>query len=244
MQETALSLLYVVQARRFLRDTRLAQASLGLDTSRRDDKKGRSGPASASLSGTGNRALLWQLLHTNLLVIALDIALLGIQYADLFYLQGAFKPCVYGIKLRVEFVVLNRLIKSVRKSRRGETLEGYYRGGRWGGGVGGIGAGGGGGAASGSAGAATLVGASSGSGGGGDHPHAPRNWWSRIKDSTVGDEVDEEDAVGGGGGYPNHGVELQRWGSQTPIVERREDEALSVERGEVGLEHDIRQHIV
>lgn len=49
-----------------------------------------------------------------MLVIALDIVLLGIQYANLFYLQGAFKPCVYGIKLKVEFVILNRLTKSVR----------------------------------------------------------------------------------------------------------------------------------
>lgn len=62
--------------------------------------------------------MLHQLIYTNLLVIALDIALLGIRYADMFYLQGAFKPCVYGVKLKVEFVILNRLIKRVRA--RGE----------------------------------------------------------------------------------------------------------------------------
>lgn len=64
--------------------------------------------------------MLHQLIYTNLLVIALDIALLGIRYANMFYLQGAFKPCVYGVKLKVEFVILNRLIKSVRA--RGEQL--------------------------------------------------------------------------------------------------------------------------
>jgi hypothetical protein len=58
---------------------------------------------------------MWHLILGNLLIIILDIALLGIQYGGdhLFYLQGAFKPCVYGIKLKVEFLVLNRLIESI-----------------------------------------------------------------------------------------------------------------------------------
>lgn len=63
--------------------------------------------------------MLYQLIYTNFAIITLDIALLGIQYADLFYLQGAFKPCVYGIKLKMEFVILNRLVKSVQA--RGEN---------------------------------------------------------------------------------------------------------------------------
>ncbi|OAQ96050.1 hypothetical protein LLEC1_07754 [Akanthomyces lecanii] len=60
-------------------------------------------------------AVLWQLIWANTLIIALDITLLGIQCADLFHLQGAFKPCVYGIKLKLEFVILNRLINTVRQ---------------------------------------------------------------------------------------------------------------------------------
>lgn len=55
----------------------------------------------------------------------LDIALLGIQYASLFYLQGAFKPCVYGIKLKVEFVILNRLIKSLESRRERRTYRSH-----------------------------------------------------------------------------------------------------------------------
>lgn len=70
--------------------------------------------SSSSQAAVDKRPLLHQLIYVNVLVIALDIALLGIQYANLFYLQGAFKPCVYGIKLKVEFVILNRLIKSVQ----------------------------------------------------------------------------------------------------------------------------------
>jgi hypothetical protein len=37
-----------------------------------------------------------------------------IQYSFVFYVQGAFKPCGYGVKLKVEFVVLNHLIDSLQ----------------------------------------------------------------------------------------------------------------------------------
>jgi hypothetical protein len=63
----------------------------------------------------------------NLLVIVLDIALLGIQYAGFFQLQGAFKPCVYGIKLKVEFLVLNSLIKTTQSRSNVTTPYGEYR---------------------------------------------------------------------------------------------------------------------
>lgn len=99
VQETSLSILYIYQTRRFLRDTNLLQNSLNSPSYR---------------TANDRKPLLYQLIYTNILIIALDIVLLGIQYADLFYLQGAFKPCVYGIKLKVEFVILNRLTKSVR----------------------------------------------------------------------------------------------------------------------------------
>lgn len=69
--------------------------------------------------------MLWQLVYANALIIALDITLLGIQCADLFYLQGAIKPCVYGIKLKIEFVILNRLINTVRQPGGGV----YFRNG-------------------------------------------------------------------------------------------------------------------
>ncbi|KAF7536587.1 hypothetical protein G7054_g4454 [Neopestalotiopsis clavispora] len=67
------------------------------------------------------KSLLRQLIWTNILIIALDISLLGIQCANLFYVQGAFKPCVYGIKLRAEFVILNRLINNVQRRAHGDS---------------------------------------------------------------------------------------------------------------------------
>jgi hypothetical protein len=66
--------------------------------------------------------MLHHLIYINLLIISLDITLLGIQYASLFYLQGAFKPAIYGVKLKLEFVILNRLIKSI--SRRNISTVG------------------------------------------------------------------------------------------------------------------------
>ncbi|RYO74632.1 hypothetical protein DL764_010785 [Monosporascus ibericus] len=134
VQETSLSILYIIQARKFLRDSSLLHPkpiSTGTATTTTPDTS----LGSTSSSG-GNRdrdettkQVLHHLIYTNVLIIALDVALLGIQSADLFYLQGAFKPCVYGIKLKVEFAILNRLIKSVRAhSYHGDT-GGYFNSG-------------------------------------------------------------------------------------------------------------------
>ncbi|KAI1401780.1 integral membrane protein [Hypoxylon fuscum] len=101
-QETFLSILYIHQTRKRLRDSSMLF-------------KAPFSPSSiATRSMTEQAKVLYRLIYANLLVIALDIALLGIQYANLFYVQGAFKPCVYGIKLKVEFVILNSLIESLR----------------------------------------------------------------------------------------------------------------------------------
>jgi hypothetical protein len=59
------------------------------------------------------KSMLHHLIYINLLIISLDITLLGIQYASLFYLQGSFKPAIYAVKLKLEFVILNQLIKSL-----------------------------------------------------------------------------------------------------------------------------------
>ncbi|KAI1076800.1 integral membrane protein [Whalleya microplaca] len=108
VQETLLSILYIYQTRKYLRDT----SALFKPSS-------SSSNSFSARSATEEKVVLHHLIYVNLLVIALDIALLGIQYANLFYVQGAFKPCVYGIKLKVEFVILNRLIHSLRAHGNG-----------------------------------------------------------------------------------------------------------------------------
>lgn len=111
VQETALSLLYIWETRKHVRISSFLNNSSSTSPGPRGEKvKSR---------------VLWNLINANLLVIVLDIALLGIQFGGehLFYLQGAFKPCVYGIKLKVEFLVLNQLIESLQS----RTTSAPYR---------------------------------------------------------------------------------------------------------------------
>jgi hypothetical protein len=54
-----------------------------------------------------------QLICINVLIIALDIGLLGIEYASLFLLETILKGFVYSIKLKFEFAILGRLVDAV-----------------------------------------------------------------------------------------------------------------------------------
>ncbi|KXX77824.1 hypothetical protein MMYC01_206967 [Madurella mycetomatis] len=119
-QETILSLLYIWQARKYLRNSSLLSQPYLEPTS--------GGPTTAGRAARETHQVLSHLVLANILVIALDIALLGVQFADLFYLQGAFKPCVYGVKLKVEFAILNRLVEIVRKRGRGGVGSSYSYG--------------------------------------------------------------------------------------------------------------------
>ncbi|KAF2649531.1 hypothetical protein K491DRAFT_708071 [Lophiostoma macrostomum CBS 122681] len=92
VQETILSMLYILETRKRLQNSTKV---------RQDDK---------------SREVFKHLIYINIFVILLDCSLLGLSYANLFYVQSAYKPCVYGVKLRVEFAVLNRLISSVQSA--------------------------------------------------------------------------------------------------------------------------------
>jgi hypothetical protein len=113
VQETALSLLYIWQARKYLRNSAL------LSQPYRESPTAGSATLPVRAGSEDTKRVLLHLVFANTMVIALDVALLGVQYADLFYLQGAFKPCVYGVKLKVEFAILNRLVEIVRTRGRG-----------------------------------------------------------------------------------------------------------------------------
>ncbi|PGH35967.1 hypothetical protein GX50_01137 [[Emmonsia] crescens] len=93
VEETIISILYVIETRRRLENLK-------------------------TLGERSNNVckVMHHLMYTNLLVIFLDITLLGLSYSTHFYIQAAYKPCVYGLKLRVEFSILNRLIASLQKS--------------------------------------------------------------------------------------------------------------------------------
>ncbi|RDW93021.1 uncharacterized protein DSM5745_00343 [Aspergillus mulundensis] len=127
VQETALSIMYIFKTRKFLRGrstlrwsipepnalhTIPSTSGLPIPTHAQHSHSHPHHTLSASQAMKNEeKAVLWQLIYANTLIIALDVTLLGIQSAGprLFHLQGAFKPCVYGIKLKLEFVILNKL---------------------------------------------------------------------------------------------------------------------------------------
>ncbi|KAI1132189.1 hypothetical protein F5Y10DRAFT_284081 [Nemania abortiva] len=65
------------------------------------------------IRGPKVRALLNELVGLFVLVVVLDISLIVVQFANLFYIQTTYKPLVYSIKLKVEAYVLNNLVTLV-----------------------------------------------------------------------------------------------------------------------------------
>jgi hypothetical protein len=69
-----------------------------------------------------NRATMVHLILINIVIIALDISILVLQYTNHYDLQTAWKPLVYSIKLKMEFSVLNRLVELSQYMRRNRGL--------------------------------------------------------------------------------------------------------------------------
>ncbi|KAI0422317.1 hypothetical protein F5X98DRAFT_149004 [Xylaria grammica] len=65
------------------------------------------------------RTLFHELVWLFVVVFALDVSLIIIQFANLFQIQTTYKPVVYSIKLKLEFFVLNNLVYLV--SSRGSS---------------------------------------------------------------------------------------------------------------------------
>jgi hypothetical protein len=57
------------------------------------------------------RKILYQLVSINIIIIILDLALLSCEFANLYIIESTFKGVVYSIKLKLEFVVLGRLVQ-------------------------------------------------------------------------------------------------------------------------------------
>ena len=74
------------------------------------------------------KRLMYQLLAINVLIIAMDLGLLGLEAASLYILETIVKGFLYSVKLKLEFAILSRLVKFVGKSgsdagkRREESL--------------------------------------------------------------------------------------------------------------------------
>ncbi len=62
------------------------------------------------------RKTMYELVAINVIIIAMDLLLLGIQFADLYLIQTSVKGTVYSIKLKLEYAVLSKLVQLVRDS--------------------------------------------------------------------------------------------------------------------------------
>ncbi|KAL3465682.1 hypothetical protein BJX64DRAFT_285287 [Aspergillus heterothallicus] len=66
-----------------------------------------------------NRAkrIMYELVGISLAIMILDVALIVIEYMNLYYLQVCLKVMVYSIKLKLEFAVLGRLVAVTRSGK-------------------------------------------------------------------------------------------------------------------------------
>lgn len=95
LQETILSALYIWKTKSYLK----TGAILGNNKTKKHN-------------------VMRHLIYVNLIIIFLDIVILVLSYIPgIFYIQAALKPATYGVKLRLEFSILNRLVESVKHSQ-------------------------------------------------------------------------------------------------------------------------------
>ncbi|KAL4945784.1 hypothetical protein BDV06DRAFT_184138 [Aspergillus oleicola] len=62
--------------------------------------------------------VLYELIAINLIIIAMDVALLVLEYHGFWYLQTTIKAAVYSIKLKLECGVLRKLVEIVQPHRQ------------------------------------------------------------------------------------------------------------------------------
>ncbi|KAL4972851.1 hypothetical protein BDW66DRAFT_169155 [Aspergillus desertorum] len=68
------------------------------------------------------RGIMYEVVGINAFAIALDVAVILVEYIELFSLQVCLKVFVYSIKVKLEFAVLGRLV-AVTTTRREEQRE-------------------------------------------------------------------------------------------------------------------------
>ncbi|OAQ72191.1 hypothetical protein VFPPC_12727 [Pochonia chlamydosporia 170] len=64
-----------------------------------------------------NHNMMRHLISSNIFVIMLDVTILALEFSNLYDLQTSYKGAAYSMKLKLEFSVLNRLVKVVQPPR-------------------------------------------------------------------------------------------------------------------------------
>ncbi|KAF1358131.1 hypothetical protein EJ07DRAFT_125883 [Lizonia empirigonia] len=103
LQELILSVIYIRETIRLLR---LGESVQG-DVASLYDGTGKL--RSASL-----RKTMYQILAINVIIIVMDLALLSVEFANLYLIETTLKGVVYSIKLKLEFAVLGKLVQIVK----------------------------------------------------------------------------------------------------------------------------------
>jgi hypothetical protein len=69
------------------------------------------------------RSVMIQLFWINVLIIIMDVAMLTMEYLENYSLQVIMKSFIYSVKLKLEFAVLNQLMRLVQTSRNHNALS-------------------------------------------------------------------------------------------------------------------------
>lgn len=104
LQELVLSVIYIRETIRLLR--------LG-ESVHRDDV-GSFDDGTSQLRSASVRKIMYQILAINVIIIIMDLALLGVEFANLYLIETTLKGVVYSIKLKLEFAVLGKLVQIVK----------------------------------------------------------------------------------------------------------------------------------
>lgn len=74
-----------------------------------------------TIGNNGTKTVLYHLIYVNVLVMLLDVSIVGLEFANYYVVQTAWKPLVYSVKLKLEFSILNRLVELTRSARSGDS---------------------------------------------------------------------------------------------------------------------------
>lgn len=75
------------------------------------------------ISKENTRSMIWQLLAINIIIIAMDTALVILQYKHLQLYQEAIKGFVYSVKLKLELNILSKLVDLVNAPSADRSLN-------------------------------------------------------------------------------------------------------------------------
>jgi hypothetical protein len=106
VQELVLSAIYIKETVRLLRLSESVEKQGELDGASIIDHD--------NLHSRGVKKTMYQLIAINAIIIAMDIVLLGVEFANLYLIETTLKGVVYSIKLKLEFAVLGKLVQLVR----------------------------------------------------------------------------------------------------------------------------------